>query len=313
MGFVTGTKNVATIVAELAAGLEAGADWVMHDQEVPGGYCLLYTPDNTYVTIKAYAGTGCAYNSSDYQWSGIAMIFSTGFDTTAHEPTGTIYNGCIPFFWQDHANNAALIANDRLFSVNFWVDNSGFVMSWSNPFYDATSCGGVVLMEAIPAAKREFSDGYRALMFHCNLAGTKETWFDYQSTYTPDNAAVYYLNVRPFARACCSSLVNYPAHLDAYRSQGNSKIYFEFPWFHNDVTNGRATPTRDHYNNPIYQTRRFFYVRKSGGLALNDVVQWLDPTAEPPAVRKFIVTDISSGDNNPTVYAAIPYDNAYVY
>lgn len=308
MGFHAGNYSIPALIAEMVAELAATPDWTVWDANTPGGYCLLYVPDETYLTIQVRYDKYTRIGATAYYWTGIAFRFSSMYNLDTHEPTGSIDNGFVPLYW--HSNSSGylpvMVDTDHQYPVMYWVDKYGIQAVIQNPFRTSVSdLGAFFTLEAIPAAKREFSDGYRALCFHCRSSNGL-TWDD-QATVADQN--YYFLNVRPFHTKQMGSLVNYHTQQDAYRSLGNSKIYFEFPYFHNETMDFNPDVQRD-YLTPIYQTRRWFVVSPAGGLAVNDIVSWLDP--DGVTVRKFIVGDFR-GETDPNLLVAIPYDHAYEY
>ena len=190
---------------------------------------------------------------------------------------------------------------DSSFQINYWVDKYGFIGVIQNPYADGEASGAFFACEFLPDVTKEFSDGYTNVM-----AYTKRNHAYFYGGYKysiPSSATQYYHAVRPFNLVGTHATNIREGHLrPAFRSAGNSKIYFEFPTYENEIVNWRT---------PIAQTRRWFFVEESGGLSLNDVVSWLDP--DNVTVHKFFITAATSPDTATKVIVAIPYENAYQY
>lgn len=330
MAFFSDSYLIAEMVALMANQLKDTADFELIDEEVSGGYCLRYIPDDTYLAIVAdasrwlnytanTAGTG---NSTQQRWTGIAFIFSSDWNIETHTPDGTIQTGALPLFYASTGWNAWLPAyldpaNGYRFASSFWIDKRGIVGAIQNPFNTINHQGLYFALEFIPAAKREFTDGLRSAMFHCRTSRTGHTG---NSTFSDssDPAALNKnthaaMNLRPFSNIHqLRSLVNYYDLNQAFRSQGNSKIYFEFPTFHNQTDSHIPSDVR-HYRTPIYQSRRFFRVNPAAGVAVGDVIQYVDVEADPPVIRKFILCSYDGVASNADMLIAIPYENAYMY
>ncbi len=302
MGFHTDTKTVPEIIALMAAELAATPDFVIHDDQVNGGYCLYHAGQNAYLTIQLVTSTSLATStSSDYctYGGGIAFIVSSLWNSATHAPDGTIQKSLATLFRENGSVSTSNFDAAHQFPYNLWIDKYGIVGTITNPYTSNQSTGVFIALEVFPAAWKEYNDGYTGIF--CHIRMNNEYWRN--TSYKPsDNGTYYYSNLRPFNLATHTSLVKYSAHEEAYRSTGNSKIYFDFPYYHNDKT---------YYRDPIAQSRRWFVVRDGGGLAINDVISWLDP--DGIAVRKFIIVPCSSADSATVEYYAIPYDNPVTY
>lgn len=308
MGFHAGNYTIPQLVAEIAAELAATADWEIVDEAYSGGYALRYIPDSTYMTIATYTGAKLAYrdNTSYTAYAaGIAVRFASAYDTETHAIGGTYQNGIVPLFNKNQAApSITLLDETHFFPVKYWVDRYGFILGIDNPYSNEYSSGAVVVLEMPPAATREYSDGFRLPIWH-----VKRNNNSYIATDTggaanqfPDDSTTYhYQNLRPFNLATQTDLIQYSVIRSAYRADSNSKIYFEFPFYYNDKS----------FKMPLVQTRRWFLVQTDGGLAVDDIISWLD--VDGITVRKFIVAQISCPDTASKIYAAIPYQNAYDY
>ena len=302
MGFHYGTNSIPGFVAELAAELVATGDFTMHDDQAAGGYCLRYKDQNLYIYIEAVM-SGQYGTGPDY-FAGVGVRFSTGWNLETHAPTDTIRRWAMaPLFCMDDvAPSGARMGADSSFQINYWIDKYGFTGVIQNPYNDSFASGAFFACEFLPDTAKEFSDGYTNVM-----AYTKRNYHKYETGTgdypAPGSASYYYHTLRPFGLAETGGTNIREGHLrPAFRSAGNSKIYFEFPTYENEIVNWRT---------PIAQTRRWFFVEESGGLSLNDVVSWLDP--DNVTVHKFFITAATSPDTATKVIVAIPYENAYQY
>lgn len=306
MGFHYGTNSIPGFVAELAAELAATDDFTMHDDQAAGGFCLRYKDQNLYMLIETMINGGLANrdNTPYYKSNGVGVRFSTGWDLETHVPADTIRRWAVaPLFTYKGGTgspSAARMGTDSSFQINYWVDKYGFTGVIQNPYSDDAASGAFFTCEFLPDSAKEFSDGYSNIM-----AFTKRNhhYFDGGYAALPGRSDIYYHALRPFGLAeTRNSNIREGDLRSAFRSNGNSKIYFEFPTYENDITNWQA---------PIAQTRRWFFVKESGGLSLNDVVSWLDP--DNVTVHKFFITAATSPDVANKVIVAIPYENAFEY
>lgn len=306
MGFHAGNYTIPQLIAEIAAELVATPDWEMIDEDYSGGYALRYIPDSTYMTIATKAGGIIGMYNADWKCyaTGIAIRFASAYDIATHSIDGTYQNGIVPLFSGSNVTpSISLLDETHTYPVKYWVDRYGFVAAIDTPYDNNDSSGALVVLEAPPAAWREYSDGFRLPSLHVLRNNNRFKAYTNSSNYpVGDNStSYYYQNLRPFNIATHTDLVEYSSCRSAYRANSNSKIYFEFPYTHN---------SKD-YKTPYMQTRRFFLVHTAAGLAVDDIVSWLD--VDGVTVRKFIIAQISSPDTTAKYYAAIPYDNAYDY
>lgn len=307
MGFHYGTNSIPGFIAELAAELAATDDFTMHDDQAVGGYCLRYKDQNLYMLIETVTngeyGKSYYYSGTTYyaRFAGIGVRFSTGWNLETHAPADTIRRWVMaPLFCASGTPSSARLGTDSNFQINYWIDKYGFVGVIQNPYSENEASGVLFACEFLPDASKEFSDGYTNVM-----AYTKRNYAYWGSAEKPPagSTAYYYHALRPFGLAETGDTNIREAYLrPAMRSSGNSKIYFEFPTYENDIVNWQA---------PIAQTRRWFFVQESGGMSLNDVVSWMDP--DKVTVHKFFITAATSPDTANKVIVAIPYENAYQY
>jgi len=302
MGFHYGTNSIPGFVAELAAELAATDDFTMYDDQPSGGYALRYKDQNLFIYIHTMING--ALTDTRNICNGIGVTFSTGWNLETHTPADTIRRWAMaPLFTHESTGNpstARMGVDSTSFQFNYWVDKYGFIGVVQNPYTEDVSSGAFFACEFLPDAWKEFSDGYTNVM-----AYTKRNYHYIYNGYaaTPGSSTIYYHCLRPFGIAEARDTNVLESRLrPAIRSLGNSKIYFEFPTYENDIKN---------WMSPIAQTRRWFFVEESGGLSLNDVVSWLDP--DNVTVHKFFITAATSPDTANKVIVAIPYENAYQY
>jgi hypothetical protein len=183
-----------------------------------------------------------------------------------------------------------------------WVDRYGFIMTIQNNY--SSGIGTFTACEFFPSTWVEYDDSEKPIVFYSKKASGD--WWEgrypinpYHAETQPTNAGFFY--VRPF-RFSMQTLANghegsYMGRA-AYKSEGNNKCYFDFPWYENDLIAGRK---------PFSQTRRWFQVDIAGGFSIGDILNWIDP--DEVTVHKYIVAVVTAG----TRYYAIPYENAFDY
>lgn len=263
---------------------------------------LLYLAFQPYT----YRGTISYYHSAVV---GLQIIVSSEWDTLAKIPAGTKQTLHLSLFHQGHVDDSQLyvaLANPttglvpelmaNLYEMTYYCDEYGLYANIKNPYnYGAIICSSsLVILEFIPAPAREYNDG------NPSLCGTV-------ITHPPVHADLKNANrdlnqVRSFIYN--RNKLVYKSYRPAFKSTGNNKVYFEFPYYFND-------PDGD-YVSPIARSSRWFEVQKSAsGLISGDTVSWLD--VDGVSVRKFLITEISSGDGSHEKFFAIPYDNPKPY
>jgi len=301
MGFHYGTNSIPGFVAELAAELAATDDFSMFDTQAVGGYCLRYKDQNLYMLIETV--TNGAYGHTTYaKFAGVGVRFSTGWDLENHVPADTIRRWALaPLFCAAGTPTTTRMGVDSNYQINYFVDKYGVIGVIQNPYSNDQSSGVFFACEFLPDTAKEFADGYSNIMAYTKR--NNPYWGDASYKPSTGSTAVYYHCLRPFGLAETADSNIYESRLRAaFRSAGNSKIYFEFPSYENELSNLMT---------PIAQTRRWFFVQESGGMSLNDVVSWLDP--DNVTVHKFFITAATCPDTATNVLVAIPYENAYQY
>ncbi|WP_290597113.1 MULTISPECIES: hypothetical protein [unclassified Archaeoglobus] len=305
MVFVAGAKTIDDFLSELAGYLVATGDWETADDQVSGGIALRHIPTNNYLAFKKTY----MRSDDDTSWrltTGIRAVLSSQWDSANHMWAGSFNSVMIGLFenWNDSTNYADDYLNnymdaDNTYNISYWVDKYGVVGVIANPNnYNPESTRGAVgcffAIEYIPAAAREYNDGLSDFFLI-----TKQNW---QPRDIADNAGSEYAYVcaRPFSLETASKL--YDQHeRGAIKSSGNGKVYFEFPLYFND--SGRSIVAA--------QTKRWFFVEENMGIAIGDVISWIDE--ENAVTRKFYVAEVNSANRSEKFAVAIPYENAFEY
>lgn len=299
MVFKSGSYDVPSLIAEIVSYLAATDDFNIIDSDYPGGYALHHVPTNNYISFALVTTARIGEDSDgtdDTYAGGISVVISSGFDTGSHSHTGTVHKGVIPLYRHLSSTNSVYQTTPYNFTVQCWIDKFGLVMTIQNPNNVYWDTGAFAVMEFLPISALEFNDGFVPIMFH-----VKNNYAQYDGGVIADNRDdCYYLNIRPYNLRTQTDIVYYPR--DGYRSDGNSKIYFDFPYFHNERLTRHA---------PVFHTRRWFRVALSGGMAVGDIINWIDP--DGVTVHKYIISEVSSVDTSTKYYYAIPYENAFDY
>ncbi len=310
IGFNYGQMSIPALIASWVADLGSTDDFSIIDEQVSGGYALRYKTENLYLTLAVTPGPWTSNpqvgGSNGYNIQhGISVIYSSDFDTVGHVPSGTIKKGIITLSTPvSNAHGVSTYLTDVYngYQCNYWIDKYGITGVIQNPYTHSTMTGSFFALEWIPVAKREYSDGFTDAFFW-----SRRNYEANGSSYTPyvadsELASAFYRNIRALKTASNGVMVEEPYLKKAFRSEGNSKIYFDFAKYHNDL---------EMHKSPITQTRRWFIVDDASGLSLNDIVSWLDP--DNITVHKFFITAVTSPTTAAKFMVGIPYDNAFEY
>ena len=259
----------------IATGAWVTADGTLVSGTTPAVRALQHATDvNFYVYFKRQVATS---NSGVQAVNEILVQLSTGFNTVTHVPSGTVQSTGIPA--EGAASAANLPANNKMGTHYTWVDASGVtcLSTWASAAtYDYT-----VLFTLERNTAKEYADGFTN--FFC-ASIPNANYFAY-----PNSAGGYYygngasssnygynrgLILRPFNFTYYSTNSNPVTDLGAwetffasYRSPGNSKVYFEFPFFSNNQVQAQRSP--------IAQTNRFFLTNNGLGLSDGDLVTYV--------------------------------------
>lgn len=311
MEYVAGGFTGAQIVANLTNMLVGHPNFEMHDDQTLHGYTLKYIPDDSYLTICLDNGTLSSSTNSSGQLLrhaiGIGVWYSSDWDIATHTPSGSQMRALIPL-WSTNAyssypsgNIPIVLGEEYLFDLSMWVDQHGFELVVNNNNTRSGFFGRGAFASGVfaPVDKREFNDAFSSFFFHCKPhVDVNSPRADNDTGIGVDHAR--FLDLRPFEMAASVNLVNNSDHVQAYRSLGNSKVYFDMPVFHNE---------RQHHRTPILVSKRWFPVSDLSGLAVNDILQWIDPDETPPVTRKYIVKRVHSSLAG-FYHVAMPYENA---
>lgn len=276
MPFFSGATDMDAFIDLIADQLIATGAWATADASLVAGVhpakraVVHLTDANFYVTLdrNITAGLGIA----NVYWNEVRIRISTGF--AAGNPSGTIHTTGIPTESQLSTSSANIPANNKLGSHWTWIDASGFT---TNTVWAASSLQDYAVFFTLERnTSKEYADGLSnffvaAVPNNNPVSGTSASNTQGQY-YGNDNAT----NNHDAGRAFVCRPFDYQEYADplnglewffgAYRSPGNSKVYFVFPFF----SDGQVPLQRS----PIAQTQRFFRVEPGQGLADGDLVTY---------------------------------------
>lgn len=300
MVFIQGSYDIPTTIGLITQALIATDDFELTDDAAldnqnHAGICIKHIPTGQYVSFYASIAKTSA---TDYS-AGVRVIISTAWNAETHMSEGTIYRGHIPmYFTVAHLSAPTHLANitsPNVFATSLWADKYGIVGTIQNT-YEGT--GTFFSLEFFPSSWVEYDDGHQPIVLYSkrNVAGCDAGVSD---SMTDNN--VGYTFMRPYRfYTCTTATSNEGSYMEreAYRSEGNNKVYFKFPTYENGLAAGRTA---------FAETRRWFRVSVTGGIQIGDILNWIDP--DEVTVHKFIVC-VAKGDS---MYYAIPYENAFDY
>ena len=294
MPFFSGNTTMDALVDLIANELIATGAWVTADATLVSGTqpavrALAHATDaNFYVYLKRQLATtgGNAGNVNE-----ILFQISTGFNTATHVPNGTVQTTGIPAEAQVYSGGAQVVANNKQGTHYTWVDADGVTLlaTWAASGYSDFT----VFFTLERNSAKEYADGFTN--FFCASIpnsnpqiGTSSSSGQYYgngaSSSDWDFQRAYVL--RPFNFAEFNDYNNALAvFFGAYRSLGNSKVYFEFPFF----SNNQAPLQRM----PIAQTGRFFLIQPGQGLSDGDLITYV----QGPNTYTFLVKLLQSPDS----------------
>lgn len=311
MTFYNGTTTADELLNLVADQLIATGAWVDADATVLGSQRVVAhaTDLNLYVYLSrlvSYNG-----NTSNARFNEIRVQVSSGWDTGTKAPTGTIETSGIPLeSWQRYSSSYPYYSTTTVGSGNksgqfwAWIDQHGFTVlaTWdASGYHDYTSFFNLERNTA-----KEYSDGYT------NFFHTAWTTSDYALRHTSGGTyyqARYFENtqgssyadlgraesMRPFNQQSYSYTNAVKTFFSAFKSDGNSKVYFQFPFYSNNQD--AAKPSL------IAQTDRWFLVGVSQGLADGDLVDFVNGAE----VWKYLVKTPQSPDSTNYLPVAVRY------
>ncbi len=280
----------------------------------PARRALEHIADGFFVSVERIVSSS-GYN----RFNEIRVTVSSGYDLGTSSPSGTVEITGIPTeSWQSYGTSwtqnyywaTGAGSGDKAGQYWMWLDAEGFTVlsSWmASPAHDYTS-----FLSLERNTEKEYPDGYSNFFVTAwtnsdpNIVySTGGNWYDrYYAQYFDNStgqvsAVGNYsdLNRKEYIRPFNTQTVAYGAGVElfrsAYRSDGNSKIYFHFPHFSNNLdTNKRI---------PIAQTKRWFVVALAQGLADGDLVDWVDDAV----TKTYLVKTLQSPDSTAYITVAI--------
>lgn len=313
MATTTITGNFADLLSTMHGALIATGKFSNVPEVDENTFACKKNDESLYISFTFNTYSTSWYSSNTYYASIVYLTVtaSSEWDLIGKAPIGSIQVLTIPMFSQygSGTNNRTLfdaiqgttglltelLANP--YEMTFFCDEYGLYANIKNPYnYDTIECtGDLIILEFIPSVAREYNDGNPSVMGI--VIPSTEVHATILSKWGGQK-----LHLRSFVYNGIASL--YRSYRPAFKSAGNNKVYFEFPYYYNDPDAG--------YKSPIARTNRWFEVQKSdSGLISGDIISWLD--VDGVSVRKYLITEIASGDGSHEKFFAIPYDNAKSY
>jgi hypothetical protein len=281
MPFFSGASTMDALIDLMANQLIATGAWgdasggALPSGASPANRALVHLVDaNFYVHIDRNIVTGFGGGSSKGSWNEIRVRISTGHTGTA--PSGTIQTTGIPLEAGTLGTSTTQVtANNSNLSHWTWVDAAGFttqVQGAVRGSFQIYACFFTLERNT----SKEYADGYTnffvaaAPNMNPSSGGTSSnnhgTYYGNGTTSSNFDAQRAFV-CRPFNYQeynAASNAVNW--FFGSFRSGGNSKVYFTFPYFSNN-----QAPLQPSF---IAQTTRFFRVEPGQGLADGDLVTY---------------------------------------
>ena len=319
MPFFTGPTDMDAMVDKLALELLATGAWVDGDAALPAGAhparrCIKHATDPFWVLMERNLAilsfTGGSGTDRPAYYNEIKVTMSNGWDGVTHAPSGVTETTGIPAeSWQ--ASGSPFGSSSTTGSGNktgqwwVWIDADGFALlvEWgaTAAFQDYTA-----FFELERSTAKEYPDGFTAFFtrsfvnYDTVIFPSKSSSGNTVTTYygNPVNLTTTFkraLVTHPFAPApmplygaLVSGVPDVKPTLDvffgAYRSEGNSKVYFQFP-----LQSLNADSLR---RNPITTCKRWFRVEPGQGLVDGDLVDYVDGAT----LKTFLVKTSQSPD-----------------
>lgn len=304
MTYSSGSTDMDTLTDKVADDLIATGAWQDADTvgrpsgAAPARRAVEHIADGFFVSMERVVTPG-NLSANNVRFNEVRVDVSTGYDTGTSEPSGTVETTGIPAeVWQRDNDSESFYWNTTVGSESkpgqfwMWLDADGFTLlaTWNpGPGYDYTS-----FLSIERNATKEYADGYTNffIVAWTNTDRQVEEWNG------PDaEEAAYFRNasghgdlnrkeyIRPFNQS--TEVLGDGVHLfdAAYRSDGNSKVYFQFPYYSNNLDTTKRMP--------IAQTKRWFDVALGLGLADGDLVDWVDGAE----TKTYLVKTIQSPDS----------------
>lgn len=316
MGFTTGAKALASIIDEISDGLIAtpGAYWTDNDttwntsvRTANGARrSLKYTNGSEvlFVALEAINTSAQVRADSNYYYTqskGLRITLSGTWETHMYPPLNQqSFIQFETYLASGNGNNTGAQADLAALQMTYylWIESNGFVIMARpepNPL-DSVQQSFFLCLERNP--NKEYADGYSNF-----FAVMQQNIFHYGRTGY--QGAMFKGILRPFAYQYPTNADSYDSitlngagvsywlspTYNAYKSQGNGKVYYVKPIIHNH--SGQMMP--------IMQSELFFPFSESVGLIDGDVI------AIEGATTKYLCKAIDSPDSNARITMAIKY------
>lgn len=223
----------------------------------------------------------------------------TGLPIQAHNTnTGSGSGGELPRFGGNEADTA------RTGQHWTWVDAEGVVSLFratTSASWDFTS---LFILDRITA--KEYADGGSNFHVICDNnydpfatsngspGTTRAGYFD--QDFGSLSAQTRHRYIRPFLTESTVLVDGVERYVGAFRSTGNSKAYFVFPFYSNTNTQPQRSP--------IAITDKWLLATQAQGLADGDI---LDYTAPGPLLKRYLVKTVDSPDNLTAIEIAMRF------
>ncbi len=297
------------LLNKIANELIATGSWLDADPAVAGTKRVVtHAVDaNFFILFERIVSPGLS-NNTNFRLNEIKVTISSGFDTVSHLPTGTQEITTIPAeLWQKgNSGNQFFLAGDvgngnKTGQYWMWVDASSvtlFVTWLSSSVYDYT-----VFFHLERNVTKEYADGFTNFFFvslvnedrQVNVSSQFFKVYQVGNTGISDYSPGRRQYVRPFNTSTVSYTQGIETFFDCYKSAGNAKVYFQFPYYSNNLDSARRTP--------IAQTKSWFRVGLALGVADGDLIDWVNGAE----TWKFLAKTLQSPDSTSFLTLAIRY------
>jgi len=289
MGFLTYSCSANTMINQIVDNFVA-ADAARFAKVETGSVqkaCMHYTYGGEDRYIQFINKNSYIY---DYTRTTLEVDIGNTYNTTTHEVETTVNKFAGLYYYNSITESTAFA--DRTYANTIWQDKYGIIWNMWNPYSDGSADGFLFIMEFVPVAYKEYDDASSSIIVSFTNAPNDVPY---------NNSTVNKCGQYASFQNNTYNLFDVSNMTKAFKSLGNNKIYFDFAKYHKNP---------NVYNNPIVTSKRLFLANKTG-LAVNDVLTWIDPA--DAAIRKYIITEVGSGTGTHANYFALPYDNAKEY
>lgn len=306
MTFFNGNTDMDSLLNLWANELIATGQWVDNDVTWTGSRRSVrhVTDANFYLAFERQANN---FGSMIFPLE-IRIAVSSAW--VANAPSGTIRYTGIPFMAGD--GHAGGLPGGQSVPPNVshtgqhwtWIDADGIVCLYRGTSSTYWDYSGVFILDRITS--REYADGGSNFFVHCyvnNDAGGTNGSGTAARTYYADGGGVSHVAtrhsyIRPFLTEVTASpgTAGIERYVSAFRSVGNSKAYFLFPFYSNSNVNPQRSPSAI--------TDKWFPTTQGLGLADGDII---DYTAPGPILKRYLVKAVDSPDSVSPVDIAIRF------